>query len=178
MEINCFQFEMLMNFYLDNELSNKIKKAFEAHLENCKQCREKFTMFKKIINDLRNTYSEISSSSKNNSTSNRISQTKQDEINDYISAYVDNELDINENIKIKKMIINKSDIKEKVERMYSLKTLLQDNFQKSTPKQDYSKNLMKQFSKKDKPQNNDYLLATLSFIVLCLVWIVMLIASL
>ena len=76
------------------------------------------------------------------------------------------------------MIINKSDIKEKVERMYSLKTLLQDNFQKNTPKQDYSKNLIKQFSKKDKPQNNDYLLATLSFIVLCLVWIFMLIASL
>ena len=73
---------------------------------------------------------------------------------------------------------NPSADKEKVERMYSLKTLLQDNFQKSIPKQDYSKKLMKQLTKKNKPQNNDYLLATLSFIVLCFVWIFMLITSL
>lgn len=175
MKMTCDQFETLMHFYLDNELSTNIKLAFESHMQTCPKCKEKYNAFKNIIFDLRDSYQKFS---KYESPIQMKKTTQQQNLNNYISAYVDNELDVKENVKIKKMIITKPDIREKIEKIYNLKLLLKGSFDKSQPKEDYSKNLLKKiYSNKQQSNNKDLLLALISFVILSVIWIVMLVAS-
>ena len=63
-----------------------------------------------------------------------------------LSAYVDNELPPEENIKIKKFTINNKIARKELENTYSIRKLMNDSFQKtkSESRQDFSKNVMKQ----------------------------------
>ena len=63
-----------------------------------------------------------------------------------LSAYVDNELPPEENIKIKKFTINNKKARKELENAYSIRKLMNDSFQKtkSENRQDFSKNVMKQ----------------------------------
>ena len=63
-----------------------------------------------------------------------------------LSAYVDNELPPEENIKIKKFTINNKKARKELENTYSIRKLMNDSFQKtkSESRQDFSKNVMKQ----------------------------------
>ena len=103
---------------------------------------------------------------------------EQNALNSHISAYIDNELDLDENIKVKKMIITKPDIREKIEKIYTLRHLLKDSFDKTQPKQDYSKKIVRHlyFDQKYK-YNKDILYSLISFVCLSIMWIIMLIFS-
>ena len=63
-----------------------------------------------------------------------------------LSAYVDNELPPEENIKIKKFTINNKKARKELENTYNIRKLMNDSFQKtkSESRQDFSKNVMKQ----------------------------------
>lgn len=174
MNMTCEQFETLMHFYIDGDLKEELKKAFEYHMQTCKICRQKYITFKKIIMDLRETFSQLATY-----PSFTVVKTKEEQsLNSHISAYIDNELDIDENIKVKKMIISKPDVRDKIEKIYNLKQLLKDSFDKTNLKQDYSKKIVRKmyFDEKYK-YNKDILYSILSFVILCIVWIVMLVFS-
>ena len=61
-----------------------------------------------------------------------------------LSAYIDNELNSNENIKIKKMTISNPTARKELETMYRFKKLLHSAYErtKSDSKYDYSKNIV------------------------------------
>ncbi len=172
MSISCEQFETLMNFYLDNKLDEKLQQEFEKHLLKCKSCRDKYNTFKNIVTDLRETYKKIKNYSYANDSKSNSS------INTTISAYLDNELDINENVKVRKMFISKPDIREKIKKISQLKLLLNSSFNKTQPKQDYSKELLKKiYSTAYREKNTSLILRTLTFIILSCIWVIMLLAA-
>ncbi len=174
MKLSCEQFETLMNFYLNNELNDNIKIEFEKHLQTCESCRKKYHTFKNIILGLRESYKKFT----NYTPAVKASCSEKERLNTSISAYIDNELDIKENIKIKKMIISKPDIRKKIEQIYQLKVLLKDSFQKTTPKEDYSKNLIKKiYNTKNREINKNLILSIISFLILSVIWIIMLISA-
>ncbi len=175
MKINCEQFELLMNYYLNNELSTTIKSEFEKHMLECESCQKKFYTFKRIITELRDSYNKFSNYKK---THKKTYSQEQQSLNSNISAYIDNELDLKENIKIKKMIISKPDIRKKIEQMYQLKLLLKNSFLKTQPQKDYSKNLIKKiYSTERREMNKKVIFTIFSFLLLSIIWIIMLISA-
>lgn len=174
MDMTCEQFETLMQFYVNNDLTEEIKQKFETHMLKCKSCREKYNTFKKIILDLRESYKTFSNSKVNYKS---LSSTET-LLNSNISAYIDNELDIEDNIKIKKLLINNSEIRGKIEKIYNLKSLLKESFDKSQPMQDFSQSLInKIYPQKQYSFNKNILYPLISFIVLSIIWIIMLIST-
>lgn len=174
MNISCSQFEALMHFYINNELKPNLTKAFENHLLICSECREKYNTFKKIIDELRASYNILS----NKSTSYSNNSSEKTAINNYISAYADNELDLNENIKLKKIIISKPQVRKKLENIYSLKELLRNSFEKTKPQEDFSNKIIKSvYNERIKPKNKDIVYTLISFIILSIIWVVMLFYS-
>ena len=97
-------------------------------------------------------------------------------INTEISAYADNELDLNENIKLKKLIINKPSARKKFENIISLRELLRNSFEKTRPEEDFSKKIVQTMSSgKKNNSKRDIVYALISFVSLSCIWIVMLV---
>lgn len=171
MKINCEQFETLMQFYFNDDLKPVIKTAFEEHLFDCKDCRKKYNAFKQIIQDLRDSYARFGTNDSSVALKNREEQS----INTEISAYADNELDLNENIKLKKLIINKPSARKKFENIISLRELLRNSFEKTRPEEDFSKKIVQTMSSGKKINSRrDIVYALISFVSLSCIWIVML----
>ena len=63
-----------------------------------------------------------------------------------LSAYIDNELSSNENLKIKKFAINNNRARKDLEENYSIRRLMNSSFNKvkSDIKHDFSKDILKQ----------------------------------
>lgn len=141
MEITCTQMDVLISFYIEGDLSKVLKGKVEEHLKNCPTCRAKFEIINSLLKDLKesveNEQEEALSTIQNNQY--RLFQNN-------LSAYVDNELPPEENIKIKKFTINNKKARKELENTYSIRKLMNDSFQKtkSESRQDFSKNVMKQ----------------------------------
>ncbi len=175
MKLTCNQFEALMHFYINKELKPSLLKAFEEHLQTCKSCRDKYNTFKQVINELRNSYNVLTYK---NTTSTEEGSSNISTINTHISAYADNELDINENIKLKKIIINKPQVRKKLENIYSLKELLKNSFEKTKPQEDFSNKILRKiYNKNIQTRSKDILYALISFIILSIIWGIMLVSS-
>ena len=141
MEITCTQMDVLISFYIEGDLSKVLKGKVEEHLKNCPTCRAKFEIINSLLKDLKesveNEQEEALSTIQNSQY--RLFQNN-------LSAYVDNELPPEENIKIKKFTINNKIARKELENTYSIRKLMNDSFQKtkSESRQDFSKNVMKQ----------------------------------
>lgn len=172
MSISCEKFETLMNLYLDNKLDDASRFEFERHLTECKSCREKYFTFKCIVTDLRETSKKI------RNYSNITSSQNTSQINTTISAYLDNELDIGENIKVRKLLISKPNIREKIKKISKLKYLLNATFNKTQIQKDYSKDLLKKmYSTSYREKNTSLIIKMITFVFLSCIWIVMLLAA-
>lgn len=148
MQITCNQFESLLSFYIDGDLSESLKQIFENHLEECSHCKMKYKVISSIISDIKGAYDDLitpigdcieAEIVKTNAIENgEISETE-------LSAYVDNELSDESNIKIRKNIIAKPKIRQKIEKMYKLKKFISDSYieQRNKLKNDYSKSIIK-----------------------------------
>ena len=119
----------------------ELKEKVEEHLKNCPTCRAKLEIISSLLKDLKesveNEQEEVLSTTQNSQY--RLFQNN-------LSAYVDNELPPEENIKIKKFTINNKIARKELENTYSIRKLMNDSFQKtkSESRQDFSKNVMKQ----------------------------------
>ena len=67
------------------------------------------------------------------------------------SAYVDNELPAEENIKIKKFTINNKKARKELEDTYNIRRLMSESFNKSKSeaKKDFTRNVIKQLNPQD-----------------------------
>lgn len=155
--LTCKQVEFLMKFYIEKKLNSVLYEYVKLHLNNCAECRSKYEALKPSNAKI---YSQTHAEGKDVCTSQR----------SYIqnlSAYVDNELSSEDNIKIKKMTISSPVARKDLETMYSLKRILQASFNKTKMglKFDFSRNIL------SKVYNEEYYVTT-AFERICLLFIV------
>lgn len=150
MELTCRQFEGLITFYLDGELNERLKQSFEEHLKNCPTCNMKFKIIKSIIGDIKGAYDKLLVDYKGNDVLDdkpiELKTLNSEDITSIdLSAYIDNELNDENNIRIRRNIIAKPNIRLKLEKMYKLKKILSDSFSehKNKLKTDYSKEIVR-----------------------------------
>ncbi len=117
--LTCNQVISVLNLYVENKLSKTISEYVKKHLKNCASCQKKYNELKSIIEQ----YTVPSS--------NEDSEKLSDDMLISLSAYVDNELNNNENIKIKKVTISNPIVRKKLESMYSFKKLMQSAYNKT-----------------------------------------------
>lgn len=156
-ELNCNQVVTLLTFYIENKLDEKLSHCVREHLNKCKDCQEKYLKLKRILENFSEIRSKINEE--------EISDLKQYETPQYVtfkenlSAYVDNELSDNENIKIKKIAISNPLARKDLEEVYAFKQLLHSSFNKtkSNLKQDYAKKtLERMYSKSTETKINPF----------------------
>ena len=141
--LTCTQVSALLSFYIDDKLSVQLKQFVESHLEICPSCKSKFEALKKMVSSLKEVHERMAEV-KPDYDINQITQ-QQEEFQTNLSAYVDNELSDEENIKVKKYVISNPKAREDLESMYNLKKVLANAFQKTKQeaKEDYSKYILK-----------------------------------
>jgi anti-sigma factor RsiW len=117
---------------MEDKLSSALNQYIRQHLETCPACAQKYENFQKIMHKYNNVIDQEFEG-----------QFKQyDDFKKNLSAYVDNELDDNENIKIKKMVIVNPIARQDLEDLYALRQLMQSAFEKT--KNDIKIDLSKQ----------------------------------
>lgn len=132
-QLSCEQVTALLTFYAEGTLSNKLAKYVEEHLKNCPECLDKLTKLKNFASK----YSGVElPEPENNYNTAQYADFKSN-----LSAYIDNELDFEDNIKIKKIVISNPLARQDLENTYSFKRMLHGAFErtKNDIKTDYSK---------------------------------------
>ena len=132
--LSCYQVSALLNFYLEDKLNSTLKDYVEQHLENCPKCQEKIGQLKAVIK-------EVFHVSRKDESKDKSSDYKT--LNS-LSAYMDNELNNNENIRIKKMTISNSKVRKELETLYKFQKAIHSAYEKTKndSKFDYSKDVM------------------------------------
>jgi len=152
MQITCNQFEGLLSFYIDGELTESLKQTFEEHLNECPHCNMKYKLINSIINDIKGAYNQITENTNEECIEAEVIKPDKphDDISETeLSAYIDNELPDESNIKIRKNMIAKPELRNKLEKMYKLKKVISDSFteHKGKLKYDYSRDIVKTMNK-------------------------------
>lgn len=150
MKLTCTQMDVLISFYIEGDLSKALKNQVEEHLKTCPACRAKYDIIKTMISDLKNSFSEedeeIYASNRFPDTTTQATSGQYRVFKNNLSAYIDNELSTEENIKIKKFTINNRKARKDLEDSYNIRKLMNDSFKKSKAeaKQDFSRSILKQ----------------------------------
>lgn len=144
-QLTCNQVASLINFYIDDKLNPTLREYIELHIAQCPSCRAKINELKDILlkyNALKEKHSK---------RSNLEQEVVINTFKKNLSAYIDNELNTDENIKIKKMTISNPQARKELETMYQFKKLLQASYQKTKNnfKSDFSKDVMSKISDED-----------------------------
>lgn len=141
--LTCTQVGALLSFYVDNKLSTQLTQFVEAHLKICPACNAKCEALKLIVQNLRDAHDRISTRAQ--TSENVPSNTQYDEFQANLSAYIDNELTDEENIKVKKYVISNAKARGDLEKLYNLKKVMHNSFERTRNevKDDYSKFVLK-----------------------------------
>lgn len=131
-KLSCYQVSALLNFYLDGKVNPELKEYIEYHLDNCRECREKAENLKSLIKEIQKSKEKKNSHPRDYETIKRL------------SAYMDNELNSNENIRIKKMTISNSKVRKELEDLYKFQKAIHTAYEKTKndTKFDYSKDIL------------------------------------
>jgi anti-sigma factor RsiW len=150
MEITCLQMDVLLSFYIDEDLSDALKEKVEKHLEQCTTCRAKYNIIRSLFTDMRKEAS-VKQKNEMHLTSPHSSHQYQFFKNN-LSAYIDNELPEEENVKIKKYTITNKKARKDLEDTYNIRKLMKASFRKtkSETKPDFSKNIIKYLSPEER----------------------------
>ncbi len=134
--LSCEQVTALLTFYAEDKLSEKLSSYVRAHLDKCPQCREKYLQLQNILKRFNEIQKEV--------PENPYVTKQYENFKSNLSAYVDNELNDFENIKIKKFTISNPLARQDLEDIYTYKKLLHTSFEKTKNelKTDYSKSIV------------------------------------
>lgn len=148
MEITCLQMDVLISFYIDGDLSESLKEKVEEHLRECPTCRAKLNIIRSLFSDIKKGSSTEKEEvfSTNTHSSHQYQFFKKN-----LSAYIDNELPEEENVKIRKYTINNKKARKELEDSYHIRKLMRDSFRKTKleSKPDFSKNVIKNFNESE-----------------------------
>lgn len=154
MKMNCTQFEGLITFYMDGELSEALKQSFREHLNECQQCNMKYHIIKNIITDIKLAYSRMVKNECEQEESALLTESvteSPEKVSPHeLSAYIDNELPDEYNIKIRRDIIAKPSLRKKLENMYKLRKMISESYVegKNSLRTDYSKDIVRALNNK------------------------------
>jgi hypothetical protein len=145
--------DVLISFYIENELSEGLRSKVEEHLNNCETCRAKYNIISSLLCELKDYEDENSQSSE--FSTHTYPSIHYNEFRNKLSEYMDNELPPSENIKIKKLTINNRQARRELEDSYNIRRLMKESFRKTneSAKEDFSKKVMKHLSFEN---SNDY----------------------
>ncbi len=154
-ELNCNQVMTLMTFFIEGKLSSKLMASVEYHLSICADCRQKYMKLKKILDN----FSEIKNKIDNDCAEidEKFYDNPQYKVfKENLSAYIDNELSDEENIRIKKIAIANPLARKDLENIYAFKQLLQSSFSrtKNSMKNDFVKKTLNKLSIKEDSDND------------------------
>ena len=135
-DLTCHQVSALINFYIEGKLNPRLRESIDLHIAKCPACKKKIEELKKIL--AKYNYS------KQNNRQIKEAAPLTAEARNKLSAYIDNELNSNENIKIKKMAISNPTARKELETMYKFKKIIHTAYEKTKndSKFDYSKNVL------------------------------------
>ena len=172
-QLTCEQVGALMAFYIEDKLSDKLAQYVQKHLENCPACREKYETMKKIINKYATIQKKLKEEEINENVTPFITR-QYEEFKANLSAYIDNELDDEENIKIKKITISNPLARQDLEDMYSFKKILNSSFEKTRnyDKEDYSRYFMSIIQNDNNKQEKDPFIKIVAIFCVMIVCIV------
>lgn len=156
-ELNCNQVVTLLTFYIENKLDDNLCRCVREHLNHCEKCQEKYLKLKKILENFSEIKTKINEEQKVDERQYETPQYETFKAN--LSAYIDNELSDNENIKIKKIAISNPLARRDLEEVYAFKQLLSSSFNrtKNELKHDYAKRtLEKMYAKSTGKDNNQF----------------------
>lgn len=145
MRLTCEQMEILLSFYLENELSSCLREQVEEHLRECESCSIKYSMVKELFSDMKELLEDDVYDDFDEGFTK--AHNKEDKaFSAMLSAYIDNELSDEDNIKVKKLAITNSTARKELEDSYNIRRLMSDSFKKvkSEIRNDYTKNILKQ----------------------------------
>lgn len=142
MKLTCAQMDVLLTFYLEGDLSISLKSQVEEHMSTCASCKAKYEIIKSMFADIKSSLE----TKKDNDNDNSVVSQQFRVFKNNLSAYIDNELTDEENIKIKKFTINNSKARKELEENYNIKRLMNDSFNKSKSdlRHDFSRSVLKQ----------------------------------
>lgn len=177
-ELTCNQVNALLSFYLDNRLNETLKQYVAKHLEKCPKCKKKYEELCKMLNKkFQPPADAVEPETKEQYLTRQYTDFRRN-----LSAYIDNELDDDENIKIKKITISNPLARQDLEKIYTYKKLIHSAFEKTRNdfKDDYTKSVIENISRqshKKKPQrSNEFLVlisafsVTIFFLIMSLLW--------
>jgi len=149
MEITCAQMDVLISFYIEGDLSENLKLCVEKHMESCPTCKAKFNILNSVINDLQTVCKKQDASSEKIYPAKHYSLFRNN-----LSAYIDNELNSEDSIKMKKITINNKLARKELEDVFNIRRLMSNSFRKTRAesKSDFSKKVLKQLDIEDKKQ--------------------------
>lgn len=141
--LTCTQVSALLSFYIDDKLSTQLKQFVEAHLAVCPSCAAKLDALKSMVQSLKEVHDRLAVMTPDQEKTS--DNPQYDEFKTNLSAYVDNELSDEENIKVKKYVISNQAARKDLENMYNLKKVLNNSFDKAKNdvKNDYSRFILK-----------------------------------
>ena len=100
---DCVNFEKYLPLVLKNKINIEDYAFFKKHMDECEDCREKYRVVKNILNDIKKiekTYTTPPLIEKHTFTIKEYIT-----ISENLSAYIDKELQPEENLKVKKFLI-------------------------------------------------------------------------
>ena len=173
-ELTCNQVDALMSFYLEDKLNETLKQYVEIHLQHCPKCKKRIEQLKDLINK------NIKQLPKKEEDANEQFITPQYiEFKKNLSAYIDNELNDEENIRIKKISISNPLARQDLEKIYTYKKLIHNAFEKTRTdfKEDYTKSVIDNIARQEVTNDKDPFIklisafsATILFLILSLIW--------
>lgn len=150
MKLTCTQMDVLISFYIEGDLSTALKNQVEEHLKSCSTCRAKFDIIKSMIEDLKSCFEEDLTLDSKNEYPTTVTATSQQYrvFQDNLSAYIDNELNHEDSLKLKKFTINNKNARKELQESYNLRRLMGNSFHKTKyeNKQDFTKSTFRQLT--------------------------------
>lgn len=156
-KITCKQVEAILPFYLKGRVNPALTEIIEEHLSNCKHCKELYLKAFEEYNDFAFIEAEVEAEVDN--SQDRYATKEYADFKRKLSAYLDSELEDNENIRIKKMTISNPLARKDLEDMYRFKRLLHSSFErtKDNCRHDFSKIILKKMGDKNLSQADYYM---------------------
>lgn len=144
--LTCTQVSALLSFYIEDKLSIQLKQFVESHLEVCPSCRAKLEALTNMVNSLKEIHEKIAAikSREEGGTENTVNP-QIEVFKENLSAYIDNELDDEDNLKIKKYIVSNPKARRDLENMYHLQKTLHTSFERTRNdvRDDFSRHVLK-----------------------------------
>jgi anti-sigma factor RsiW len=154
--LTCAQVSALLSYYIDDKLNDQLKQFVRAHLEICPTCRAKYDALKDMMISLKEIKQKLSDFSEDKAAIAQ-EQKKSSELYTNISAYIDNELNDDENLRVKKAIISNPIAREDFEKINNIRKLLNESFEKTKNenKTDFSKFILRQIDIQEEINKSD-----------------------